>query len=384
MLKRVINKIYSSSPMIISTFFLIGCYCQVFASRLPDTLRFGDTVYAKHLERLYHNEAKFIIINESGDHDYVMASLFRDHVAFFNPQGDIIKTDSLPAEPRFNYSKTGRWLFLWGDYDELNNYYRLYNQYGEVLFDTVSPPRSYESRFGMPLEKSLRFLRPGSPEVTLTMLDRNGNPLAGVSPLGYGAKKRYFYVSDANDEHVYLTVSADTATVFIRYNIDLVEQYRTIIPFKEVGSLRTSAKGGYVLIRVADVRRGHPMIITDQSGEPLFEIPYPQIVKISRDESLLAYTTSMGAFEVVDIVTGKTIIKPRVSPETEWSDINFSGDGKRLVAFDGYKIVLVNLETVSWFVAPFPFAFFQATLINGSDNLVFTGDFGWVVYQKIK
>jgi hypothetical protein len=368
---------------------LISIFLALFAaksnaSRLPDTLRFGDIIYIKQAERLYLDEAKFIVINESGSYDFVMASLFKDHIEFFDSTGSLIKTDSLPGEPRFNFSKTGRWLFIWGKYDEQNNYYRLYEPGGVSAIDTIMTPEGYEPAFGIPLEKSQRFLKPGFPEVKLSLFDRSGNPLGGVSPLGYGATGQLFFADDLNEEYIFVTVTLDTISVFIRYNGNLAEKFRLAFPHKKVIALRCSPSGQYVLIRIIDEYNRQPMFVTDPNANSLFLIEYPRIVKFSGDEKYLAFSQADKKIIVVTTQTWEPVMALDIGTETDWTDLNFSKGENFLVAFDGAKIVLVDLNSLSWQVAQFPFAFFQAALINDAENLAFTGDFGWVVYKKIK
>jgi hypothetical protein len=357
------------------------------ASRLPDTLRFGGLTYLKRVERLYHNKARLILINENQQSPYVMAELFDRQVSFANNAGKTVKTDSFPQTPSFAYSKTGNWLYLWGRKGSSSNFYRLYGPKGVVLFEKVMPSSGTEPSTGVPIESATKFIKQIWPEGLLEIVDSSGTVLHSVKPLTENVSADFLYDSDLDEKTIFLAASPGEYTELVCYNSDLVEQRRLRLSYTSAVSLVAGRTGRFALVNFFDVGEGRPIQVITPSLETPYKISYPMVGRLSRDENyfgvarankevLLLKTDSWEPIVKID----STALLARANAG-DWNDLEFSDDSRFMLGLSDGVMFVVDIEKRTWEFIDFPYTFGQARLFNNSIDLYFTGEYGWVLYR---
>jgi hypothetical protein len=390
LIKAMINKNVSHKILaitIIGAAIIVGLATDTFASRLPDTLRFGSLTYLKRVERMYNNRARLVLINENEQPPYVMAELFDRFVSFSNLSGKTIKTDSFPQPPSFAYSKTGRWLYIWGRKDYTNNFYRLYGPRGVVLFEKVMPSSGTEPATGMPTETGGNFIKEVWPEGLLEIVDSTGIAQHSVKPLTEDVQADFLYDSDLGEKNIFLVASPGEYTELVCYNSDLVEQRRQRVSFTSAVALTASRNGRFAMVNFFDVGEGRPILIITPSLDIPYKVSYPLVGRFSYDENYFGTARINGEVlllrtdswePIVKIDSTALISRPSAG---NWKDIEFSDDGRFMFGLSDGIMLVVDIEKRTWEFIDFPYNFRQARLFKQSIDLYFTGDYGWVLYR---
>lgn len=373
--------------IVFGAIIIAGLSADLYASRLPDTLRLGGQVYLKRVERLYNNRARLVLMNESQPVPYVMAELFNTHVSFSNPQGKTVKTDSFPQPPQFAYSKTGSWLYVWGRRNYANNFYRLYGPKGVVLFEKIMPSSGTEPSTGVPTEKATEFIKEIWPEGLFEVVDSSGIVLHSVKPLTEDVQADFIYDSDLDGKYIFLAASPGEYTDLVCYNSDLIEQRRLRVSYISAVSLTASRTGRFAMVNFFDIGEGRPILIITPSLEIPYKVTYPLVGRFSQDETyfgtarinnevLLLRTDSWEP--IVKIDSTALLSKPNAG---NWKDLEFSDDGRFMLGLSDGILLCVDIANRTWEFIEFPYNFRQARLFNQSIDLYFTGDYGWVMYR---
>jgi hypothetical protein len=358
------------------------------ASSLPDTLKFGNQVYVKSLERLYHNRAKLILINESEQPNYVMAELFNQHVSFLNQQGRVVRTDTLPTPPYFIASKTGRWLYLWGKKDAGNAYNRIYGSDGQLLFNKSSAFSGTEPPFGIPIEDALLFLKDDWSGKDLQLIDNEEQIVASVQPMGKDHEGKILYASDLRGDNIFIATASADSTAFICYDSRLIELSRAGLPLNEVTSLASSFDGRFALLRFSESGDARILVIMSNGGKKLFELDNAKICKISKDGNYLGVTDFEGGISLISTINWETILHIDSASVTgndktgTWRSVNFSDDGRFMIILGESQMTLIDIQNKSWNFIGFLNSFSEAKLINDSSGLIITGEMGWMLYRQ--
>jgi hypothetical protein len=360
------------------------------ASRLPDTLRFGDVAYIKRVEKLYHNKARLILINEKQQTAFVMAELFEKHVSFLNPAGNTVKTDSFPQPPSFAYSKTGSWLYLWGRKNDANYYYRIYGANGDILFEKSLPPSGSEPSTGTPLENITGFIKTVWPEGVLALVDSAGDMLYSARPLEDNSQANFLFDTDLNENAIFVAASPGDYTEFISYNGHLVEQKRTTLPLNGAFSISASDDGRFAMVNFYDTGEGWPLVVMSATGQNLYQVPFPKTYAMSSDANYLGLARANNELILLKTDSWETIVRvdsAAVAAWTHsgsWKNIEFSDDTRYMLALSDGVLLCIDILNRTWKALDFPYAFWQARLLNKSTDLYLTGDYGWVLYKKLK
>jgi hypothetical protein len=359
-------------------------------SRLPDTLRFGGVSYIKRIEKLYHNKARLILINEKQQPAYVMAELFDKHVSFLNQAGKVVKTDSFPQSPSFTYSKTGKWLYLWGRKNYANYFYRLYGPGGKVSFEKVMPSSGAEPSTGIPLEDPSEFIKLIAADGIMALVDTAGDILYSAKPMSDSAQANLLFDSDLNGNAIFAVASPGEYTEFISYNGHLVEQRRAMLDLGDAISISSAHDGRFALVDFFDASGGWPLVVISSTGQKLFQISFPKASKLSEDDQYLGVGRGNTEIQLIKTDAWETIVRidsTSLAPwpySGAWKSIDFSDDNRFMLALSEGVLLFIDVQKREWQAIDFPYSFWQARLVNGSTDLYIIGDYGWVLYKMLR
>lgn len=375
------------SAILFGLIVLVGLSADLYASRLPDTLKLGGQVYLKRVERFYNNRARLVLINENQPSPYIMAELFDNRVSFSNQLGKIVKTDSFPQPPQFAYSKTGSWLYVWGRRNYANNYYRLYGPKGVVLFEKLMPSSGTEPSTGVPTESATEFIKEVWPDGLFEIVDTSGIVQHSVKPLSEDVQADFIYDSDMAEKNIFLAASPGEYSELICYDKDLIEQRRLKVSYISAISVTASRNGRFAMVNFFDIGEGRPIIIVKPSLEIPYKVTYPTVGRFSQDENYFGTARINGEVlllrtdswePVIKIDSAALLSKPNAG---NWKDVEFSDDGRYMLGLSDGVLLCVDIANRTWELIDFPYAFRQARLFDQSVDLYFTGDFGWTLYR---
>jgi len=383
--------------MIRKLLLLSGLVLLLFANSMaipPDTLDFGFMKFYKEHSLLYYDQVQGVAIRSDKNQSIPSAVAFKDSIMFLASSETISKVDSIPPLLTIGVvpSQTGKYIYLFGPHnDRPGGIHKLYDYTGSRLFERDETGRIGLNGLGIPLEKSRQFLQAQQGVITLTTFD--GKKVNDVTLLD---SKLY------EDGDIVLSVTPDEKRIFAAVNKFKMPQpdigpelvafdsklrviSRQTLSYLLIINQQCSSDGKFILLRVELSDGSAPVIVCDSTGSEIFRLNNPQIAKFSADSKYLFNVKRSAKASLIETATWDSVYAPNI-PMTgfNWADADISDDGNIMAFFDGNHILLGCREMQASGDLPFPYAFKTIRIYDHGKRIIFSGEFGAIVYCMVE
>ena len=359
----------------------------------PDTLDFGFMRYYKEQSLLYYEPIQSVIMTSDQDRSYPSTVVFKDSVVFLTPNGFVTKSEPLSSllNVSVSTSQKGKYIYIFGPFsDKPGGRHEVFDCLGNKVMQREDVGRVGLNGYGMPLEKSQRFLLGLNGIVTLTTFEgKRVNDVTMLSQENY--EDGDIVISITPDENKifaavnkYKMPQAGADPEFVVFDGKLKVLSRRVLPYKLIVSQQCSSDGKYIWLRVELSDGSAPVIICDSTGAELFRLDNPQMAKFSADAQYLFNVKRSARATLLETATWDSVYAPYI-PVTgfNWIDADISDNGNIVAFYEGNRLLIGDrIENSSGFIT-FPYAFRNVRLYDHGKRMVLSGEFGAVVYHAL-
>jgi hypothetical protein len=289
-------------------------------------------------------------------------------------------------------SQTGKYIYIYGPHsDRPGGYHRLYEYHGNRVFACDDSSRVGLSGYGLPLENAGEFLLAQNGVISLTSFERKKvNEVILLNKEAY--EDGDMVLSFTPDEkRIFAAVNKfkmpkpEVGPELVVFDSKLKVISRQALPYLLVISLQCSSDGKYLLLRVELSDGTSPVIVCDSAGHELLRLDNPQSAKFTADSRYLFNVRRTAKGEILAVATWDSVFTP-VIPVTgfRWIDSDISDDGNIMAFFEGNRLLVASREMQSSGHILFPYSFTTIRLYNKGKYLIFSGEFGAIVYRMIE
>jgi hypothetical protein len=379
-------------------FVLISITCTFSNLRAlpPETLDFSLIKYGLTFKQLFPQPIKQVCINSAKSTLFPAAAVFSDKVVFFDDKGSINKEYDLPdtCEIKVKVSSQGEYIYVYGHFTgRTGGFHRLFRSDGKLIFKRDDSNAFGPDGMGTPVAAPKYFLLAWHGFLTLT--DFDGRLLV---------KKQVLNRDNFEDGDIYTTTSLKgkiiyavankykvpfdqtraSRPIFYTFDTKLNEITHDTLPYLIVNSISCSNSGGLIVFRTELENGASPVIITDARSIELHRLDNLMGLKFSAESPDVIDVPRAGRPEIISSQTWETVFRPNMEYQKySWIDYDISPDGADVVLYDGDSAYLLDNQYQLWGKASFPFAFSNCRIWRNGGRLIFSGEFGFVVYDII-
>jgi hypothetical protein len=360
----------------------------------PDTLDFGFMKFYKEQSHLYYDQVQGVAIRSENGQSIPSAVVFKDSIMFLTSSDKISKVDSIPPLLAIAVvpSQTGKYIYLFGPHnDRPGGIHELYDYTGTRLFTRDETARIGLSGFGIPLEKSRQFLLAQHGIITLTTFEgKKINDVTLQDTALYEDGDIVLSVTP-NEKRIFAAVNKfkmpkpEVGPEFVAFDSKLRVISRRTLPYLLIINQQCSSDGKFILLRVELSDGTAPVIVCDSTGLELFRLNNPQIAKFTADSKYLFNVKRSAKASVLETAAWDSVYAPNITMTGfNWTDADISDDGNIMAFFDGNHLLMGNKGKQASGEMPFPYAFKTVKLYDYGKRMIFSGEFGAVVYRMVE